>query len=78
MEHKWRLIVIQQLLENIIKKCWSLYKEKERKKEEENQFCHHFRKIPRKGYNLQNCWSSLLFNNICQITNTKKVTSTLR
>ncbi len=49
-----------------------------KRKEEENQFCHHFRKIPRKGYNLQNCWSSLLFNNICQITNTKKVTSTLR
>lgn len=37
-------IVIQHLLENIILNNAGAYTKKERKKKEENQFCHHFRK----------------------------------
>ncbi len=57
-----------------LKKCWSLYKKRKEKKRRKS-----VRKIPLKDYNLQNCLPSLIFNNICQMTNKKKkVTSTLR
>lgn len=60
-------IVIQHLLENIILNNAGAYTKKERKKKKKISSVTIF--VNPEIYNLQNCWPSLLFNNICQITN---------